>query len=110
MAKQKINLRVGGKAYQMNIDSDKEEIYRLAEREVNASVGKYQKIFGDNFTMQDCLAIAALQLSITNITITKQNELGDEDLEALDALSRRLDKHLNRIPRKSGEKAAKGKA
>ena len=78
MAKQKISLKVGGKSYQMTIDSDKEEIYRLAEREVNASVGKYQKVFGESFTMQDCLAIAAL-----------------------DELSKRLDQHLNRIPKKN---------
>ena len=97
MAKQKIRLKVGGKPYQMNIDSDTEEIYRLAEREVNAHIVKMQNIFGENFSLQDCLAITALQLSINNITITKQNELGNEDLEALDALSQRLDKHLNRI-------------
>ena len=99
MAKQKIHLKVGGKSYQMNIESDKEEIYRLAEREVNATIGKLQKVFGDSFSLQDCLAIAALQLSINNISITKQSELGDEDMQALDELSKRLDKHLNRIPR-----------
>ena len=97
MAKQKIHLKVGGKPYQMNIDSDKEEIYRLAEREVNAAIVKLQNVFGESFSLQDCLAIAALQLSINNITITKQNELGNDDLQALDALSQRLDKHLNKI-------------
>ena len=47
MAKQKIHLKVGGKPYQMNIESDKEEIYRLAEREVNAAIVKLQNVFGD---------------------------------------------------------------
>ena len=69
MAKQKIHLKVGGKPYQMNIDSDKEEIYRLAEREVNAAIVKLQNVFGESFSLQDCLAITALQLSINNITI-----------------------------------------
>ncbi len=101
MAKQKIHLKVGGKPYQMNIDSDKEEIYRLAEREVNAAIVKLQNVFGESFSLQDCLAIAALQLSINNITITKQNELGNDDLQALDALSQRLDKHLNKITKSS---------
>ena len=104
MAKQKINLKVGGNAYQMTIDSDKEEIYRMAEREVNASVSKWQKAFGDNFSVQDCLAIAALQLCINNISIARQSEMSDEDMEALDALSQRLDKHLNRLPRAKKEK------
>lgn len=101
MAKQKIHLKVGGKPYQMNIDSDKEEIYRLAEREVNAAIVKLQNVFGESFSLQDCLAIAALQLSINNITITKQNELGNDDLQALDALSQRLYKHLNKITKSS---------
>ena len=103
MAKQKIHLKVGGKPYQMNIDSDKEEIYRLAEREVNAAIVKLQNVFGESFSLQDCLAIAALQLSINNITITKQNELGNDDLQALDALSQRLDKHLNKITKPSSK-------
>jgi cell division protein ZapA len=103
MAKQKIHLKVGGKPYQMNIDSDKEEIYRLAEREVNAAIVKLQNVFGESFSLQDCLAIAALQLSINNITITKQNELGNDDLQALDALSQRFDQHLNKITKPSSK-------
>ncbi len=102
---QKIHLRLAGKAYGLEIAPEKEEIYRMAEREVNASVSKWQKAFGDNFSIQDCLAIAALQLCINNISITRQSEVSDEDMEALDALSQRLDKHLNRMPRT----AAKGK-
>lgn len=104
MGKQKISLKVGGKSYQMTIDSDKEEIYRLAEREVNATVGNLQKVFGESFTMQDCLAIAALKCNINNITINRQNELGNDDLQALDELSKRLDQHLNRIPKSTPTK------
>ena len=76
----------------------------MAEREVNASVSKWQKAFGDNFSVQDCLAIAALQLCINNISIARQSEMSDEDMEALDALSQRLDKHLNRLPRATKDK------
>lgn len=99
MAKQKINLKVAGKAYSLTIDSEKEEVYRLAEREVNANVGKLQKTFGESFSVQDCLAITALQLGINNIALTRENNLADDDLAALDALSQKLDKHLNRIAR-----------
>lgn len=100
---QKIHLRLAGKAYGLEIAPEKEEIYRMAEREVNASVSKWQKAFGDNFSVQDCLAIAALQLCINNISIARQSELSDEDTQALDALSQRLDKHLNRMPRTSAK-------
>lgn len=99
MAKQKINLKVAGKAYSLTIDSEKEEVYRLAEREVNANVGKLQKTFGESFSVQDCLAITALQLGINNIALTRENNLADDDLAALDALSQKLDKYLNRIAR-----------
>ena len=104
MAKQKINLRVADKPYSLTIDSDKEEVYRLAEREVNANLANLQKTFGDNFDIKDCLAITALQLSINNIAITRQNELESDDMKALDALSRRLDQHLNRLPRNKSAK------
>ena len=100
MAKQKINLKGAGKAYSLTIDSDKEEVYRLAEREVNTNLATLQKTFGENFDLKDCLAITALQLSINNIAITRQNELESDDMKALDALSQRLDKHLNRLPHK----------
>jgi cell division protein ZapA len=109
MAKQKINLRVKEKAYQMTIDSDKEEIYRLAEREVNANIAKLEKAFCESCDLKDCLAITALQLCINNISMARQNALDSDDVAALDALSQKMDKHLNRItPRKkstSGKRA-----
>ena len=36
MAKQAITLKIAGKSYPFNIESGKEEMYRLAEREVNS--------------------------------------------------------------------------
>ena len=36
MAQQAITLKLAGKSYSLNIDSEKEEMYRLAEREVNS--------------------------------------------------------------------------
>ncbi len=101
---QKIHLKLAGKAYGMEIAPEKEEIYRMAEREVNASVNKWQKAFGDNFSVQDCLAITALQLCINNISVARQSEMSDEDMEELDALSQRLDKHLNRMSRPKSKK------
>ncbi|MBO5216232.1 MAG: cell division protein ZapA [Alistipes sp.] len=97
MAKQKINLKVANKAYSLTIDSEKEEVYRLAEREVNANISRLQKTFGENCDIKDCLAISALQFCINNIAFTRQNEVESDDMKALDALSKRLDKHLNRL-------------
>ena len=43
--------------------------------------------------------MAALGLCINNIAIARQSEMDSEDMKALDELSQRLDKHLNRISR-----------
>lgn len=94
--KQRINLKVAGKAYEMLITPDKEEVYRMAERKVNASVTECRKRFGDIST-EDCLAITALQLCINGISIARQSEVNDEDMAALDALSQMLDKHINSL-------------
>ena len=40
---QKIRLRVAGRVYEMKIAPAKEEIYRLAEKPVNANVGKLHR-------------------------------------------------------------------
>ena len=43
MGKQAIKLRIMGKPYAFNIDSEKEEMYRLAEREVNDNLVKIRQ-------------------------------------------------------------------
>ena len=101
---QKIRLRVAGRVYEMNIAPEKEEVYRLAEKQVNANVGKVQKTYGESVSVQDCLAITALMFAIDNIAIARQNQLSDNDLKALDELSQKLDRHLNRTPRNKGAK------
>ena len=84
---QKIRLRVAGRVYEMKIAPEKEEIYRLAEKQVNANVGKLQKAYGESVSAQDCLAITSLMFAIDNIAIARQNQLSDEDMKALDATS-----------------------
>ena len=68
--KQAITLKIAGRSYLFDIERDKEEVYRLAEREVNANISRLQKTFGENCDIKDCLAISALQFCINNIAIT----------------------------------------
>ena len=105
---QKIRLRVAGRVYEMKIAPEKEEIYRLAEKQVNANVGKLQKAYGESVSAQDCLAITSLMFAIDkqSSAASRQNQLSDEDMKALDDLSQKLDSHLNRIsaaPRKGAK-------
>ncbi len=95
MAKQAITLKIAGKSYPFQIESGKEEAYRLAEREVNSylSLIKQQNIRG--WSEQDYLAMAALKFAITNVGIRQSRELTDDDLGRLSALDRKLDDYLN---------------
>ncbi len=67
MAKLSITLKIAGTSYPFpDIESSQEEVYRLAEKEVN-------KLFGENahpsLLPKDQLALAALHLAMENIKL-----------------------------------------
>ena len=64
---QAIKLKIAGKSYSFTLKheaneeqslAEKEELYRLAEREVNAYVTRFEKAKYEGFSTQDCLAQA----------------------------------------------------
>lgn len=97
MAKQAITLKIAGKSYPFNIESGKEEAYRLAEREVNSYVAliKQQNIKG--WGEQDYLAMAALKFAIANVSIRQSRELDNEDLKHLEKICSDIDTYLNTL-------------
>lgn len=103
---QAIKLHIGGKSYSFVLKRDegepttlaeKEELYRLAEREVNAYAARLEKNRYDGFSTQDYLALTAMQLAISNIGLTRSRNLASEDLERLEELDDRIDAYLNRL-------------
>ncbi|HJA98888.1 MAG TPA: cell division protein ZapA [Candidatus Alistipes avicola] len=103
---QAIKLKIAGKSYSFTLKheagdaqslTDKEELYRLAEREVNTYVTRFEKARYEGFSTQDCLAMAALQLAISNIGLSRSREVGSEDLQRLEALLGEVDQYMNRI-------------
>ena len=88
MAQQAITLKIAGKSYSLNIESEKEEVYRLAEREVNNYLAAIKQNNFKNWTDQDYLSMAA-----------QSRELGDEDLKHLGRLGEELDAYLNTLQR-----------
>ena len=78
----------------MAIDPSKEEVYRLAEREVNRYVTKFEQLRLDGYAVQDYLAIAALQLAMANIRLAQSRQVGDEDLKRIKALAAEVEAHL----------------
>lgn len=102
---QAIKLKIAGKSYSFTLKheaneeqslAEKEELYRLAEREVNAYVTRFEKAKYEGFSTQDCLAMAALQLAISSVSLARSREVGSE-LRRLEALRDEIDEYLNRI-------------
>ena len=97
---QAIKLKIAGKSYSFTLKheaneeqslAEKEELYRLAEREVNAYVTRFEKAKYEGFSM------AALQLAISSVSLARSREVGSEDLRRLEALRDEIDEYLNRI-------------
>ncbi len=99
MAQQAITLKIAGKSYSLNIESEKEEVYRLAEREVNNYLAAIKQNNFKNWTDQDYLSMAALKFAIANVDMRQSRELGDEDLKHLGRLGEELDAYLNTLQR-----------
>ena len=97
MAQQAITLKLAGKSYSLNIDSEKEEMYRLAEREVNSYLAAIKQNNFKNWTDQDYLSMAALKFAIANVDMRQSRELSDEDLKRLGHLGEEIDAYLNAL-------------
>ena len=95
--KQAITLKIAGKSYPFNIESGKEEVYRLAEREVNSYLVliKQQNIKG--WGDQDYLAMAALKFAIANVAMRQSREVDNEDLNKLEKIGTEIDTHLTTL-------------
>lgn len=97
MAQQAITLKLAGKSFSLNIESEKEEIYRLAEREVNNYLAAIKKNNFRNWTDQDYLSMAALKFAIAGIDMRQSREVGNEALVELQKLDNEIDTYLNTL-------------
>ncbi|MFR9503391.1 MAG: cell division protein ZapA [Rikenellaceae bacterium] len=100
MGKQAINLVLAGGNYAFTIDSEAEEVYRLAEREVNRLTAEFQQHNIKEFSVKDYLAMAALKLAIVNINSKREGSLLQEDIDALSSIKEQIDSYLNEIKEK----------
>ena len=97
MAKQAITLKIAGKSYPFNIESGKEEIYRLAEREVNSYLALIKQQHIKNWNDQDYLAMAALKFAIANVGMRQSREIDSEDMKQLEKIGTEMDGYLNTL-------------
>lgn len=97
MAKQAITLNIAGINIPLTIDSEKEEVYRLAEREVNGYFAKIKKDERSGWTDKHYLVVAALRFAIISVNQRRRRETDNDDLRQLEALSTEIDAYLNRL-------------
>ena len=97
MAKQAITLKIAGKSYPFNIESGKEEVYRLAEREVNNYLALIKQQNIKNWNDQDYLAMAALKFAIANVGMKQSREVDSEDMKQLEKIGTEIDAYLNTL-------------
>lgn len=95
MAQQAITLKIAGKSYSLNIEREKEEVYRLAEREVNNYLALIKQNNFRNWTDQDYLSMAALKFAIALVDLRQSREVGSEELRRIEELDREVDAYLN---------------
>lgn len=95
MAKQAITLKVAGRSYSFDIESGKEEMYRLAEREVNNYLALIKQKQFENWTDREYLSMTALKFAIAHVELRQSGEVGDEDLKRLRQMDEQLDVYLN---------------
>ena len=95
MAKQSIRLKVGAKSYAMNIDSQKEELYRLAERELKESLAEFESQNYAGFSQIDYISMTALKFAIMSVSARLQGEVRSEDVESLQKVNDSIATYLN---------------
>lgn len=96
--KQNITLRLCGKDYHFTIDAQNEELYRIAAQQVNNMVSNYAKsITQEDYTAKDYLALIAFKFARESIAMSRNREVGDEDVKALDGISDKISEYMNRL-------------
>lgn len=97
MAEQSITLKIAGKSYPLHIESGKEELYRLAERELNAYLKQIKQKRFQNWTDSDYVAMTALKFAIANISLRQSRETSGEELLRLERLEQEIDDYMNEL-------------
>jgi len=69
----RINIKIEGRVYPLNIDRNDEEKHRIAAKTVNETVQKYRELFRDK-DAQDILAMAAFQIALSQTEMLERED------------------------------------
>ena len=93
MAIRKHTFTICGRKYTQDVADEYEEIYRMAERRLNADLLEREKNYTDGCDNRDYLALSALDFVAELICLESDNE-GQTDLEPLNALIEKIESRL----------------
>lgn len=94
--KRAITITIAGKEYPFVIEPSKSELFKLAERRVNNTILKLEKRGIADYSRSDLVALAALDLALTNTKLRQQTEVESEDIARLNELNQKIDMCLNK--------------
>ena len=97
MALQSITLKIAGRSYSLSIESEKEEMYRLAERELNDYIKLIKQQNFKDWIPQDYLSMAALRFAIANVDLRQHRQVDGEDLVRLEQMDAKIFDYLNTL-------------
>lgn len=86
-----------GKAYSFTIDSEKEELYRLAEREVNNNLISIRQQNIKDWSNVDYMGMTALKFAIENVNMRQSHNVDSEELKRIEQTVKEIDDYLNTI-------------
>jgi cell division protein ZapA len=69
----RINIKIEGRVYPLNIDRKDEEKHRIAAKTVNETIQKYRELFRDK-DAQDILAMAAFQIALNQTEMLERED------------------------------------
>ena len=94
----RINIKIDGRNYPLQIDRNDEEKYRLAAKIVNETVRKYRELFCD-MESTDILAMTAFQIALGSAEM-QQRENDNLFMEELRNLNDDISDFVNEIKKK----------
>lgn len=69
----KINIKIDGRVYSLDINREDEEKYRLAAKIVNETIIRFREVFTDKDS-QDILAMSAFQVALGSAKVQQVEE------------------------------------
>ena len=90
-----INIEIAGKKYGLTIDRSEEEDFRMAEKQLRSKMNQYRTVFNHpDISEKDILAMVALQISLSNLRLEKQNDTSSF-IKKIEQLTADLEKEID---------------